>query len=52
MKDQNNLEIVEGDGSTLEISPAYDNISNSKPKSAKQKPTNIVVPKTKKTEKK
>lgn len=42
------IEIVPGDGSNLNISPVYENINTVKPKSQDKKPTNIVIPKTKK----
>lgn len=45
MDDKKNIEVVSGDGSELEISPVYDHLNVAKPKSAKQKPTNIVIPK-------
>ena len=47
MKEKKNLEVVSGDGSNLNISPAYDHLNVGKPKSAEKKPTNIVIPKTK-----
>ena len=45
MEEKKNLEVVSGDGSNLDISPVYDNISNIRPKSSKKKPSNVVVPK-------
>ena len=50
MDEKKNLEIVSGDGSNLNISPAYDNPNVTKPKT--NKPTNIVVPKIKKSKNK
>jgi hypothetical protein len=47
MEEKKNLEIVSGDGSNLDISPAYDHLNATKPKSASEKPTNIVIPKSK-----
>ena len=44
MEDKKDLQIVSGDGSDLIISPVYD--SAVKPKSTKDKPKNIVVPKS------
>lgn len=38
------LEIVKGDGSNLDISPVYEHITTSRPKSNEKKPTNIIVP--------
>lgn len=43
------LEIVKGDGSGLDISPAYGHLKDTKPE---KKPKNIVVPKTTKSSKK
>ena len=45
MEEKKNLEVVSGDGSNLDISPVYDHLNVAKPKSAKEKPTCIVVPK-------
>lgn len=45
MEEKKNLEVVSGDGSSLDISPVYDHLNVAKPKSAKEKPTGIVVPK-------
>lgn len=45
MEEKKNLEVVSGDGSNLDISPAYDNFNDVKPTSADKKPTNIVIPK-------
>lgn len=45
MEEKKNLEVVSGDGSNLDISPVYEHLDASKPKSAKEKPTDIVVPK-------
>ncbi len=47
-----NLEVVSGDGSDLNISPVYEHLNITKPKPAKDKPKNIVVPKEKKQNKK
>lgn len=51
MEDKKNLEVVSGDGTNLEISPVYEHLNAGTPKSSKQKPKNIVVPKEKKKEK-
>lgn len=45
MEEKKNLEVVSGDGSDLDISPVYDHLNVAKPKSAKEKPTCIIVPK-------
>lgn len=47
------IEIVNGDGSNLDISHVYDHLNSSKPKCNDKKPKNVIVPKTiKNTEKK
>lgn len=45
MGEKKNLEIIPGDGSNLDISPVHEHLSAGKPKSAKEKPTNIIIPK-------
>lgn len=45
MEKKKNLEVISGNGSNLNISPVYDYLNAGKPKSSKNKPTNIVVPK-------
>lgn len=50
--EKKDLEIVSDDGSSLDISPVYDHINIVKPKSAEEKPKNIVIPKEKKEKKK
>ncbi|MCI8760454.1 MAG: hypothetical protein HFJ34_04965 [Clostridia bacterium] len=45
MDEKKNIEVVSGDGSDLDISPVYDHVNIDKPKSNKEKPTNIVIPK-------
>lgn len=47
MEEKKDLKIVSGDGSNLDISPVYDHLNAVKPKSTKEKPKNIVVPKSK-----
>lgn len=47
MGEKKNLEIVSGNGSNLDISPVYEHLNITKPKVAKKKPTNIVIPKEK-----
>ena len=39
-----NIEIVNGDGSNLDISLVYDHLNPGKPKCNDEKPKNIVVP--------
>lgn len=48
MGKKKNLEVVSGDGSSLDISPVYEHLKVAKPKSAKEKPTCIVIPKEQK----
>lgn len=38
------IEIVNGDGSDLDISPVYEHINAAKPKSKDKKHQNIVIP--------
>lgn len=45
MEEKKNLEVVSGDGKDLDISPVYDHLNVVKPKSTKEKPTSIVIPK-------
>lgn len=42
------IEIINGDGTNLVISPVYDHINAAKPKSKDKNPKNIVVPGQKK----
>ena len=48
MEKKKNLEVISGDGSSLDISPVYEHFEACKPKSAKNKPNNIFIPKVKK----
>ena len=41
-----NIEIVNGDGSNLDISHVYDHLNSGKPKCNDKKPKNIVIPKS------
>ena len=52
MGNKKDIDIVSGDGSNLHISPVYEHLKSAKPKSIKEKPKNIVVPKEKKDKKK
>lgn len=45
MDEKKKIEVVSGNGSDLDISPVYDHLNVAKPKSSKQKPTDIVIPK-------
>lgn len=47
-ENKKNIEIVNGDGSNLDISEVYDHLNSSKPKCNNKKPKNIVIPKTNK----
>ena len=38
------IEIVDGDGSNLDISHVYDHLNPGKPKSSDDKPKNIIIP--------
>ncbi len=43
-EEKKKIEIVDGDGSNLNISGVYDHLNSSKPKSSDNKPKNIVIP--------
>lgn len=45
------IEVINGDGSNLEISPVYEHINAAKPKSKDKNPKNIVIPGEKKSSK-
>lgn len=47
MEEKKNIEVVSGDGSNLDISPVYDHLNDSTPKSSEKKPKNIVIPEEK-----
>lgn len=51
MEEKKNIEVVSGDGSNLEISPVYDHLNVSTPKSAEKKPKYVVIPEEKKKKK-
>lgn len=51
-EDKKKLEVVSGDGSNLEISPVYEHLNAGKPKTAEDKPKNIVIPKVNPSDKK
>ncbi len=44
LENDENLTIVSGDGSNLNISPVYEHIDPEKPKTSDKKPTHIVIP--------
>ena len=52
MEEKKSIEVVSGDGSNLDISPVYDHLNASTPKSSGEKPKNIVIPKEKSKEEK
>lgn len=43
-ENKKNIEIVDGDGSNLDISHVYDHLNPGKPKCDEKKPKNIVIP--------
>lgn len=45
MDENKKIEVVNGDGSNLNISPAYDHLNAGTPTPSSKKPKNIVVPK-------
>ncbi len=51
MEDKKDIEVVSGDGSNLDISPVYEHLNTSKPKTTDEKPKNIVIPKESKKSK-
>lgn len=46
MDENKKIEVVKGDGSNLNISPAYDHLNAGTPTPASKKPKNIIVPKS------
>ena len=46
MDENKKIEVVKGDGSNLNISPAYDHLNAGTPTPSSKKPKNIVVPKS------
>ena len=47
-KNKKDIEIVDGDGSNLDISDVYDHLNSSKPKSADERPKHVIIPKEQK----
>ena len=43
-EEKKKIEIVDGDGSNLDISDVNDHLNSGKPKSSDDKPKNIVIP--------
>ena len=51
-KNKTEIEIINGDGSNLDISEVYDHLNGAgKPKSSEQKPKDIVIPEEHKSKK-
>ena len=46
MDDNKKIEVVNGDGSNLDISPAYDHLNAGSPTPSSKKRKNVVVPKS------
>ena len=44
-KEKKEIEIIDGDGSNLDISPVYEDITEIRPKSNDKKPKDIIIPK-------
>lgn len=44
-KEKKQIEVVDGDGTGLDISPVYEDINDLRPKSNDKKPKDIVIPK-------
>lgn len=51
MVNKKNIEVVNGDGSNLDISEVYEHLNSEKPKYKDSKPKNIVIPKENKKSK-
>ena len=47
-EDKKQIEVINGDGTNLDISPVYEHINAAKPKSKDKKPKNIIIPGSKK----
>ena len=45
-EEKKDIEVISGDGSNLDITPVYDHISGENRNTNKEKPKNIVVPKS------
>lgn len=43
-EEKKKIEIINGDGSNLDISNVYDHLNPAKPKSNDNKPKNIIIP--------
>ena len=44
-KEKKDIEVIDGDGSNLDISPVYEDINDLRPKTKEKKPKDIVIPK-------
>ena len=40
-----NIEVIQGNGKDLDISPVYDHINDTEPQPSSKKPKNIIIPK-------
>ena len=49
--DKKEIEVINGDGTNLVISPVYEHINAAKPKTKDQNPKNIIIPGEKKGKK-
>ena len=49
--DKKEIEVINGDGTNLVISPVYEHINAAKPKTKDQNPKNIIIPGEKKEKK-
>lgn len=44
-ENRKDIEIVDGDGSNLNISDVHSHLNSSKPKPSSEKPKNVIIPK-------
>ena len=45
-EEKKDIEVISGDGSNLDITPVYDHINGEQRQTDKEKPKNIVIPKS------
>lgn len=43
-EEKKKIEIVDGDGSNLDISNVYDHLNSGKPRPSEDKPRNVIIP--------
>jgi len=48
MSDKKEIEVINGDGSDLDISPVYEHIEAGKPQNKDNKPKHVIIPGQKK----